>query len=334
MKGLEVALLATLALSGAANAQQGRLARLPASGLDVQPPSSRVVGPPGSMRITDRTCPTRPREETRRRIVDIAIQEWGFFGFQIVDQSAIIDSGSRPWPRSTPWLGPVESARVAGSIAGYWSVTPRGAWILERQNAEWKGPEGVAARWRDAWSAAFVSWVMCESGLGDESQFRRAIAHHSYIDQAIVARGQAASPAAFEAFDVGERPLEPGDMLCSARRSAYRTIAERRRDLGEGIRSHCDIAIRIDPTGGRVLAIGGNVRGAVSLKILPATFKPGARGQLVATSVGRDRRTAFAHLKLRGAPIESEALESSATVRTFLEGGRTPNWLKELTPGP
>ena len=54
---------------------------------------------------------------------------------------------------------------------------------------------------------------------------------------------------------------------------------------------------------GRVLAIGGNVRGTVSLKLLPATFE--RRGEdFVPTSVGRGSRNIFAHLKLRAAPVE------------------------------
>ena len=108
---------------------------------------------------------------------------------------------------------------MADSIAGYWSTTSDGSWIIDRQNAVWSGPRGIGADWRDPWSAAFVSWVMCESGLGDANRFQRAIAHHRYIDQAIEARGDKPSQAAFVAYDVGEFSIEPGDLLCLARRS-------------------------------------------------------------------------------------------------------------------
>src|SRR5690606_18972752 len=166
-----------------------------------------------------------------------------------------------------------ESARVAASIAGYWASTSDGSWILSRQNAIWSGADGIGARWQDPWSAAFISWVMCESGLGSEGRFRRHIAHHAYIDQAIEARDDPSSGAAFVAYDVGERPIEPGDMVCRARRAIYRSIAERRRNLGDGVRSHCDIVVEIDAERDRILAIGGNVQGKVSLKLLPATFE-------------------------------------------------------------
>src|SRR5690606_25076924 len=280
-------------------------------------PSARVVGEPGSMRIAPAPCPSTDEPGLRRRILEIAAQEWGYFGFHVVDETAIDeDDGDRCRRPRRPfsWLDPAEYARVAASIAGYWAVTRDGAWILERQNAHWNGPEGIAARWRDPWSAAFISWVMCESGLGSEERFRRHIAHHVYIDQAIEARDHPASAAAFVAYDVGERPLEPGDLVCRARRGAYRSIAERRRDIGVGVRSHCDIVVGIEPARGRILAIGGNVRGRVSLKLLPAAFRPPG-DEHVATSIGRGGRSVFAHLKLRAPSVEADAFGHTSTLR-------------------
>jgi len=149
---------------------------------------------------------------------------------------------------------------------------------------------------------------MCEAGLGADAQFRRAIAHHSYIDQAIRARDDRAPQAAFVAYDAGETAIAPGDLVCSSRRPAYRTIAERRRQMGIGARSHCDVVIKVDEAGGRVFGIGGNVRGVVSLKVLPAVREAG-RPLRVATA--DDERPVFAHLKLRAAPIDANALDTS-----------------------
>ena len=306
------------------HAQLAPFERLPAAELAVMAPSARVVGEPGSMRIAPAPCPSTDEPGLRRRILEIAAQEWGYFGFHIVDETAIDDNDGRDRFRSSrrpfSWLDPAESARVAASIAGYWAVTRDGAWILERQNSHWNGPEGVAARWRDPWSAAFISWVMCESGLGSEDRFRHHIAHHVYIDQAIEARDDPASAAAFVAYDVGERPLEPGDMVCRARRGAYRSIAERRRDIGVGVRSHCDIVVGIEPERGRILAIGGNVRGRVSLKLLPAEFRPPGDDH-VATSIGRGGRSVFAHLELRASSVEADAFEKTATLRAAAARG-------------
>ena len=95
-----------------------------------------------------------------------------------------------------------------------------------------EGTGASEARWTDPWSAAFISWVMCEAGLGDTGQFQRAIAHWGYIDQAIRARDGRAQNAAYVAYDIGETAIVPGDMLCTSRRPAYRTIADRRRQMG------------------------------------------------------------------------------------------------------
>ena len=335
MLKLIVSLAAALTVASAAHAQQVRVDRLSGEQLEVLSPSARVDGEPGGMRITESSCRTLPRAATRRRIVDIAVQEWGFFGFPVLDQTNVVESEPRRrrTRRRTPWLNPEESARVADSIAGYWSTTPDGDWILSRQNEVWNGYDGVAARWRDPWSAAFVSWVMCESGLGDKVQFRRAIAHHSYIDQAIEARDDEASKAAFAAFDVGEMPIEPGDLLCSGSRPTYASIAERRRDLGTGIRSHCDIVITVDPANARILVIGGNVRSAVRMKLLPAIFEPSQGSQLFVKSAGRGRRTVFAHLKLRADSIEADALQSSPTIRALSEQGDALGWLRQRLQG-
>ncbi len=301
-------------------AQQKPLDRLPAEQFDAAAPSALVKGPPGQMSVRSSTCRSLPAGEIRRRIVDIAVQEWGFFGFSIVDETMqreerllirnkANDGGSQAWSRRRWWrVDPVEGARVASTIGGYWAATPDGSWMVDRQNSRWKGPDGLASRWRDPWSAAFVSWVMCEGGLGSSNQFRRSIAHHVYVDQAIRARDAGSSQAGFTAYDVGETVVAPGDLLCSSRRGSYGTIAQRRRHLGVGARMHCDVVVKLEADRKRILAIGGNVRGTVSLKLLPAALRG---GNLAPT------REIFAHLKLRADAIEDDALDSSPTAQAL-----------------
>ena len=286
-------------------AQTAPFDRLPAAEFDAAPPSAMVQGPPGRMGVGSGGCRNLPAGEIRRRIVDVAVQEWGFFGFHVFDQT--ISRASRPRGTRRWWWRPVddsEGARVASTIAGYWAATPRGSWMIARQNQRWNGPNGLTSRWRDPWSAAFVSWVMCEGGLGSPDQFQRSIAHHVYVDQAIRARDAGSSPAAFVAYDVGDTDVEPGDLLCSSRRSSYQSIAQRRRHPGVAARMHCDIVVRLEPDRERILAIGGNVRGTVGLKRLPA----GRRGGRLAPTRG-----IFAHLKLRADSIEDDALNTSPT---------------------
>ncbi len=279
-------------------AQSPALERLPPDQLDVTPPSAAVTGVPGRMRVRSARCRELPVNDTRRRIVDIAAQEWGFFGFSVVDQT---QENYRRTPgdwRRWRQVDPEEGARVAASIAGYWAATPQGAWMVDRQNERWAAADGLRRRWRDPWSAAFVSWVMCEAGLGASAQFRRAIAHHVYVDQAI--RG---GDAAFVAHEVGAEVVEPGDLLCTSRRNAYPTLAARSRHIGVSARMHCDIVVQTEPQRGRILAIGGNVRGTVSMKMLPAA------GERLAPT-----RATFAHLKLRAESIGPNALDDSPTM--------------------
>lgn len=304
--------------------------RLPADVLNITPPSDRVSGVPGTMRVTRTTCPVKAAvtPDLRQHLVDIAVQEWAFFGYGMVDQT-IGERDEEPRPpsggrRGRPRIAPEEGARVAASIGGYWAVTPEGAWIVDRQNETWGG-DGTGARWNSPWSAAFISWVMCEAGLGGPAVFQRAVAHHRYIDQAIRARDTGAGQSAFLAYDGGEAEILPGDLLCSGRRPAYRTLAERRRQLGEGASTHCDLVVSADVERQWFLAVGGNVRSAVTLKIIPAEwdaqrrrlrpFRPG--DPRMGDNPYRGVRPIFAHLKLRTGAGDAGGLASSATVRAL-----------------
>lgn len=290
--------------------------RLPVDILPVSPPSSRVSGLPGEMQIIDRSCSSLPRTEIRRRMVDIAVQEWAYFGLSIEDMTSITESVLSPRDASgrRQFFRPSqeEASRVADSIAGYWSAAPDSSWILARQNQNWQR-DGVGARWRDFWSAAFISWVACEGGLGDMPEFARAIAHHTYIDQAIMARDGASGVSAYVAFDIGEAEINPGDLLCRGSRPEYRNLEQRREHLGEGARTHCDIVVAVDEEAGQIKVIGGNVRASVRLKIFPAELRS---GEFFAPLPYAGRQI-FAHLQLQADPIEANAMNNSPTVKSL-----------------
>ena len=297
-----------------AYAQQVSFDRLPADRFDVLAPSARVAGARGTMTVQQTACRTLPATDVRRRIVDVAVQEWAFFGFRVLDRvNPDDDDNDRPFGQRRRGPRTPQPPHIADSIAGYWTATPEARWILERQNQAWNGPDGIAARWRFPWSAAFISWVMCEGGVGSPGQFQRAAAHHVYIDQAIRARGAATPQSAFAAYDVGEMAIEPGDLLCSARRPAYRSLADRKSQMGDGARTHCDVIVQVDEKTQRVFAIGGNVGGAVSLKLLPGERAQGfLRPRIL--SFGERGTSAFAHLKLRAPAIGANAFDRSPTV--------------------
>jgi hypothetical protein len=314
-------LTAGLAVASSAAARDADYGRLPSTQLNVTAPSERVRGAAGEMSARQMACRSIPLAEARRRIVDIAVQEWGFFGFPIVDYTNYDDDmpyDPASWRYRFPSLPQEEAVRVAASVAGYWAVTSQGAGMISRQNQAWSEPWGINGRWADPWSAAFISWVMCEAGLGDNSQFQRAIAHWSYIDQAIRARDGSAPNAGYVAHDPGVEAIAPGDLLCSSRRPAYRTIADRRRHLGVGARSHCDIVVKVDETEQRIYTIGGNVRRSVALKMFPTMRAPGKslRPRSI-TSDADDERPMFAHLKLRAGPIEPNALDNAPTMKSL-----------------
>ena len=288
--------------------------RLPQDIFDVAAPSARVTGAPGDMAYLERNCRAIATDNLRQRIVNTAIQEWSYFGYALYDLTHTRDDNpdyrKRPWTR--PRIDYNEAIRVADSIAGYWSSTPESAWILGRQNQYWLD-RGAGSRWRDPWSAAFISWIMCESGLGDNRRFRRAIAHHSYIDQAIRARNDNESLSAYVAYDSGELPIEPGDLLCRGMRPNYKSLAARQLQMGVGARTHCDIVVKLDADNNQIMLIGGNVCGWVRLKLLPADIND--NGYLEAAPY--DSRRIFAHLKLQADSIPNNAFELSPSIQSL-----------------
>lgn len=324
-----VAILLAVALATPAAAQS---TRLPRDVFDVIPPSARVEGSRGRMKVVQPLCRVGATHWARRRIVDIAVQEWAAFGYQTIDARPVetrrLPDGVvaeavnplRPAPRNARHilrLGTWESSRDAdATIAGYWSATPDGASLLARQNRQWRGGGDGPVDWVQPWSAAFVSWVMCEAGLGDLAQFRRDVSHRVYIDQAIRARDGAAPEAAYVAWDIGEQPIEPGDLLCNSRGGVdYRGLADRRPEMGRYAPAHCDIVVRVDAD--RINVVGGNVVQGVSLTILPLTSDSSAHPRPLAAADLAGARTLFAHLKLRADPVEPDAMDRSPTIRAL-----------------
>ena len=121
----------------------------------------------------------------------------------------------------------------------------------------------------------------------------------------------------FRKLGIGEKIIEPGDLLCRGSRPEYQTLAERRSQIGVGARTHCDIVIKLDLEKKRILLIGGNVLAWVSLKILPADFSND--GFLIPAPY--NGRRLFAHLKLQADEVESSVFENSPSVQELLCSG-------------
>ena len=124
------------------------------------------------------------------------------------------------------------------------------------------------------WSAAFVSYVIKQSGVAPNA-FKFGNAHRGYIYDAF------AASAAELTHEAGERiyracPLDttrprPGDLICQQREPSLadasdETVRERiRTELAGGTdarsirRTHCDIVAHVDAPARKVYIIGGNV---------------------------------------------------------------------------
>ena len=117
------------------------------------------------------------------------------------------------------------------------------------------------------WSAAFVSFVMTQSGVPG---FRPSPSHVDYVRDAALYPGT--SPFRFTDPDV-EKPAA-GDLLCFVRgASSVVGYAGLKTFLGgasgNGLAMHCDVVIATNPGGdGRLYAVGGNVLQGVTLRML------------------------------------------------------------------
>ncbi|WP_342360972.1 DUF2272 domain-containing protein [Terrarubrum flagellatum] len=242
----------------------------------------------------------------RRRIVSLAAREWEAFHFPTFDiasvglplvpqvqsraGSAAIVPGAinpaldRPLPRALRLGLAEDDGEVMERIGGYWAVTP-GQDAVAVQNVIWGRGGWPGTGWAIPWSAAFVSWVMCEAGL-TRPQFARAAKHSAYLS----AMFENAEASAFTPADL-TTPVAAGDLVCTGR-AENRDIAsldEARRAATQGALMHCDIVV--GKLRDRVLLIGGNVINAVTLTIALAD----AKGRVKSTAL----RPWFGVMKLK-----------------------------------
>ncbi|MDM0035861.1 DUF2272 domain-containing protein [Variovorax sp. J22P271] len=134
------------------------------------------------------------------------------------------------------------------------------------------------------WSAAFVSWLARQAGLGaDEFQFSEAHADYAGAAWQAGSAEAAGRPTAYamRACDITRTPPRVGDLACQARGTgagldSFEKIGEAlaaRRSGGGALPMHCDVVVAVDALG--FDAIGGNVLQSVTLRRL--AFAPGTR---------------------------------------------------------
>jgi len=133
-----------------------------------------------------------------------------------------------------------------------------------------------------SWSAAFISYVVRQSGA-DVNAFHFANAHRVYIYDAFATSAAEVAGKSdqriYRACPLKTRP-RIGDMICSHRdptlaEASEATVRERIRTELEGSpdarslrRSHCEVVAYVDKRARKIYTIGGNVNQAVSTRKL------------------------------------------------------------------
>ncbi len=220
------------------------------------PPAPVVIEPPLSY-----------PPSARDRMLRIAAAEWEEWGRQSSDAPPRIrESDAANFPR----------------VLAYWRAVPEGEAPIARNRARYRW--GSADTWREpAWSAAFISFVMQGAGV-DRREFPSSAAHAFYVDALILDAQRFPALAPFIPHEVADRAPEVGDLVCADRSSRpISSWRERAADRGAFRPTHCDIVVRVAP--GVVEAIGGNLRDAVTLAVMPTD----ATGRLLPRGRGEPR---------------------------------------------
>lgn len=285
--------------------------------------------------IVNSTCPAYGAIDVRARMVDLAAAEWAYFGMPALDftrasESAapradgldIVDSrlnfsiGERVSRRALR-LGLMEDDdAVRPAIAGYWAATGNDEALRIQALVNYGDRE---AGWSQPWSAAFVSWLACESGLSPP-QFRRSGRHFDYLRAAVDARDGQNPEHAYIAYDLGEAKPTHGDLICAARAgSGFASIADIRNHAADDSTAlHCELVVKTDPTHARLYSIGGNVAHAVTLSVIATNADGRPLGDL--DVIGANRW--FAVLKFRGVPHPAHDLDCTPAILGLPESFR------------
>jgi hypothetical protein len=134
-----------------------------------------------------------------------------------------------------------------------------------------------------SWSAAFISYVIRQSGVASNA-FRFANAHRVYIYDAFATSAAelktAPNEGIYRACPLTTTEPRLGDLICEHRESALADLSEEavreriRAELDGSVeartirRSHCEVVAHVDEAARKVYTIGGNVNQAVAVRKL------------------------------------------------------------------
>jgi hypothetical protein len=178
---------------------------------------------------------------TRATLVGVAQNEWRFFGEQQIDMRREI--------LSAPRLGLLEDeGEAVQRVALYWRAVGRNL---------------SGADCDQAWSAAFISYLMAAANIPQE-QFAPSDAHFTYLS--FLQQRELHPQPAFVLRPASSEPIAPGDLLCAPRGDNTASTLE---DIRPGLPGHCDLVVEVHPQEGWAAVIGGNVFNSVSESLIP-----------------------------------------------------------------
>ncbi|MFD0738176.1 DUF2272 domain-containing protein [Lysobacter koreensis] len=230
-----------------------------AVGADVCPLlRSQQAAPDAATRIAAVACSEhllwyRPFIDTAGRLASTSVSE--------AEASRLDDGGTLAWQR----------------VASYWrdsGLLPQMAGVAGAPECGYAGSDHYAATQcrsfvlDQAWSAAFISWVMRRAALPG---FRGSASHVDYVRDAYLRPDE----SAFVYLDPATTRPATGDLLCYVRMPervlGYEGL---RQALGnddpQGLPMHCDVVVAANPgNDGTAYLVGGNVQQAVTMRLLP-----------------------------------------------------------------
>ena len=207
---------------------------------------------------------------TAQRIVAVALREHAMWYQPFIDangrlasyrvseaENSLLADGTEAWQRVLGYW------RNSGTLYEMAQSNIAGAYSCQFPSGFAQGKAECRTFIVDnAWSAAFVSYVMVQARVPG---FRASPRHYDYIRQAF----NADSGGPYYYADPATQIAEPGDMLCFVRGSGsvygYEGLTAQLNRNGGSLASHCDIVVGRDR---ELRTIGGNVLNGVTMRKL------------------------------------------------------------------
>ncbi|MCL1635142.1 DUF2272 domain-containing protein [Luteimonas sp. SX5] len=248
-----------LAMAGCGSAPKKPLPPPPAPTAPKPKPQARAPLPPLNL-----------SGSTAQRIVAVALREHAMWYQPFIDgngrlasyrvseaENALLADGTEAWQRVLGYW------RNSGTLYEMSQSNIAGAYACQFPTGFAQGKAECRTFILDnAWSAAFVSYVMVQAGVPG---FRASPRHYDYIRQAF--HPETGGPYYYA--DPATQRADPGDLLCFVRGngsvSGYEGLTARLNGAGGSLNTHCDIVVGRDR---ELRLVGGNVFNGVTMRKL------------------------------------------------------------------